>query len=88
MVNLDDMTIDPRVLRAWAFQCERLSREQAIALVGKRKGYTRLAKQLAHYASNKATAMECRLRGDIQAAGIYEAICERIYTALPEDLRW
>ena len=62
---------------------------QAAALIGdKRKGYTAIARQLAHYASNKATAMGCRLRGDIGAALIYENICDGIYNRLPKDLRW
>lgn len=50
--------------------------------------YATAASALAAYAVNKATAMTCRARGDIQAAQIYEGICERIYADLPEFARW
>ena len=52
------------------------------------KGYTRLAKDLGNYAANKATAMSCRARGDIQTARSYEAIAENIYRDLPYFARW
>lgn len=47
------------------------------------KGYVAATKSLGHYASNKATAIDCRLRGDIPAALMYESICDRIYRELP-----
>jgi hypothetical protein len=43
---------------------------------------------LANYASNKATAIRCRLNGDIETALMYEGICDRIYSALPDFARW
>jgi len=43
---------------------------------------------LANYASNKAVAMSCRAKGDIQTALAYESICERIYNRLPSFARW
>ena len=49
---------------------------------------TGVAHDLARYASNKARAMELRAAGDIQTAGIYERICERIYSNLPDYARW
>lgn len=52
------------------------------------RGYTVAARNLAHYACNKAVAMDCRARGDILGAGIYEGICERIYNDLPSFARW
>jgi hypothetical protein len=52
------------------------------------RGTVKATKALANYASNKATAMQCRERGDIQSAQTYEAICERIYSELPSELRW
>lgn len=52
------------------------------------KGFVRVTKDLGNYAANKATAMQCRLRGDINAALMYEGICERIYNDLPEYARW
>lgn len=52
------------------------------------KGTKRAAAGLANYASNKATAMRCRARGDIASAQMYENICERIYVGLPESAKW
>lgn len=51
-------------------------------------GYVRATKNLGHYAANKATAMQCRLRGEIQSALMYEGICDRIYDQLPEYAKW
>ena len=51
-------------------------------------GYVRAARDLGHYVSNKATAMRCRLAGQIQTAVAYEDICDRIYNQLPEYARW
>jgi hypothetical protein len=51
-------------------------------------GYVAATKSLGHYASNKATAIDCRLRGDIQAALMYEEIADRIYSELPEFSLW
>lgn len=55
---------------------------------GRTKGHVEATGKLAGYASNKATAMTCRARGDIQAALCYERICETIYNDLPEWARW
>lgn len=52
------------------------------------KGTRKATADLANYASNKATAMGCRLRGDIEGALMYEAICDRIYQGLPDFARW
>lgn len=46
-------------------------------------GYVEATKDLGNYASNKATAMRCRLNGDIQTAQMYERICDKIYAGLP-----
>ncbi len=67
----------------------RPTRRDAEALVGDRRpGFTTISGSLAGYASNKATAMRCRERGDIQAALVYEKICELIHEKLPADLVW
>lgn len=58
----------------------------ALGLIG--PGSRRATADLANYASNKATAMQCRLRGDITTALRYEGICDRIYKALPEVAQW
>lgn len=52
------------------------------------KGTRKAAGDLAAYASNKATAMQCRLRGDIETALMYEGIADRIYARLPEFAKW
>ncbi len=84
--NLDAMT----EAELWDFwkRYARPKRKDALELVGPRKGYTTVSGSLAGYASNKATAMSCRARGDIQAALIYEQIADSIYEKLPEDCRW
>jgi hypothetical protein len=86
--NLDAMT--PEDLWAfWGTFKKGAKRSNCATLIGdKRKGYTTLANDLACYASNKATAIKCRLDGCIDSALIYESICERIYNNLPIDLRW
>jgi len=52
------------------------------------KGTKRATADLANYASNLHTARECRRRGDIVAAQMYEGVCERIYSRLPDFARW
>lgn len=54
----------------------------------RRRGYVRTTKDLSHYAINKATAQGLRLKGEITRAMVYEAICDRIYSRLPEWARW
>ncbi len=67
----------------------RPSRKDAEELIGdRRKGFTTISGTLAAYASNKATAISCRLKGKIDAALGYEEACEKIYERLPADLRW
>jgi hypothetical protein len=85
--NLDAMS-DRELMDFWLVY-RSPSRKDAEALIGdRRKGYTGLASSLAGYASNKATAITCRERGDIRAAQIYEQICDFIYEKLPEDILW
>ena len=52
------------------------------------KGTKSAAANLACYASNKATAIQCRLRGEIETALMYEGIADRIYSNLPDYARW
>ncbi len=52
------------------------------------KGTQRATWDLANYAINKATAMSCRERGDIQTALMYEGIADRIYADLPDAAKW
>lgn len=51
-------------------------------------GYVRVVRLYGAYASNKATAMRCRINGDIDAAQVYEDICEHIYRSMEEYARW
>jgi hypothetical protein len=55
---------------------------------GRGKGVVTATHNLASYASNKATAMQCRIRGEIESAMMYEGICDRIYAKLPDFARW
>lgn len=85
--NLDGMGSD-ELMQFWK-RYHRPGRNDAAELIGDRRpGFTALAAKLAGYASNKATAMQCRERGDIHAAGAYEDIAGHIYDDLPADLRW
>lgn len=52
------------------------------------KGSVNTTGSLAHYAANKAAAITCRLRRDIQAALVYETICDNIYSSLPTEVKW
>lgn len=52
------------------------------------KGYVTAFKACRAYADNKATAMKCRERGEIETARRYEAICQRIYDGLPHYAKW
>lgn len=88
---------DPALLREYGRQLRargmwtssRASKARALELFPDRpRGYMVATSLLSHYASNKATAMERRLRGDIQVALMYEGICERIYAQLPEYAKW
>ncbi len=85
--NFDAMTAN-KLMSFWS-RYNRPNRKDAAELIGdKRPGYTTLCGTLAAYASNKAAAMQCRERGDILAAEVYELICDRIFEKVPEDLRW
>ena len=52
------------------------------------RGYVNATNDLKCYATNKATAIGCRLAGKIETALTYEAICDRIYSRLPSWARW
>ncbi len=84
--NFDAMTSE-ELMDFWK-KYSRPTRKDAAALVGKQKGYITLCGQLAAYACNKAVAMRCRVRGDIQAAEIYEKHCELDYERLPDWAKW
>lgn len=82
--NLDAM--EPDELMAFWKRYHRVGGKAARELFGDdigATGYVTAARNLAHYASNKATAIQCRLRGDITTAIMYERICDDIYARLP-----
>lgn len=86
--NFDAMALEDLVTFAQSLE-SGTTRTHASRVVGDRRpGYTTIARNIGHYARNKSVAMQCRARGDIQAAQIYETICDRIYAALPADVRW
>lgn len=89
--NLDCMTMNPDELFTWGCRHSGTVRPVAAArelFPDRPAGYITVTKQLGHYAVNKATAMRARLDGNVQTALIYESICERIYSRLPEWGRW
>ena len=73
----------------WRFWRNSSSRQFARELFPDRpKGYCTVTRDLGHYACNKAVAMDRRLNGEIDAALIYESICDRIYIDLPHWAKW
>lgn len=54
----------------------------------KGKGAARLATAISCYAWNAETAFSCRLRGEMDAALMYEGICDRIYNESLAELGW
>lgn len=85
MENLDCLEPDA-LMRFW--QQHQAGRAFRAIFPQGGKGAKRAVADLANYASNKATAMQCRLRGEIDTARMYESICDKIYNALPEFARW
>jgi len=87
--NLDDCSQEERIAFCDAFPVSgRVPRTLAARMFpDKPKGYVRAAEQLRAYAWNRRTAYECRMRGDIIAALIYERICDSIYLRLPAFAR-
>lgn len=85
--NLNRMDKDD--LWAFAVKVNLLNRKGVAELIGDtRKGYTIIARDIAHYGYNKSVAMNLRAEGHIALAASYEAICDRIYQRLPADIRW
>ena len=83
--NLDCMDID-ELRRFWNLSSTRSKARELFPT--KPKHYTITAKDLGHYAANKATAMSCRLAGNIDTALMYERIADDIYRTLPYYARW
>ncbi len=81
--NLDAMDHD-ELMEFW-MKHQRGRRRKDLGLSG--PGSVNTTGDLACYAVNKATAITCRLRGDINAAVIYEGIADRIYSRLPDSAR-
>lgn len=86
---LDDFTLDQdKMMDVWAaihfnpVICGR------ILFPDRPPRYVSVTQDLGSYASNKATAMRCRIEGNIQSAIVYETICNRIYENLPDWARW
>ncbi len=48
----------------------------------------RATRQIGAYATDLGAAIECRLRGEVGRAKIYEESTERIYSKLPKFARW
>jgi len=84
--NLD--CLDTETLLAFWGLYNEPSRSEAVNLVGERPDAEEQARKLATYASLKACAMALRASGQIARATTHEDACDRIYNALPEDLRW
>lgn len=83
--NLDAMTSDD-LMTFWA-KHQRGRRYLDLFCEGGR-GTKIATADLANYASNKSIAMQCRVRGDIPSALMYEDIADRIYNNLSAFARW
>lgn len=86
-INMDAIPQDDLMMIWHGIYCHPV-RMARILFPDRPKGYVRATCDMGHYASNKATAMGCRLRGEINSALTYEGICESIYSRLPEYARW
>ena len=86
-VNLDGET-DPDLMEFWSVASRNPGIVGKLLFPSQNKGRMRATRDLANYASNKATAMTCRVRGDIQAAKIYEHCADLCYNDLPEWAKW
>jgi hypothetical protein len=85
--NLD--CLDASDLRAFWSRYQRATKANRLALFGRTgKGTVIACRALANYASNKATAIQCRERGHLETARQYENIADHIYNTLPEYARW
>lgn len=78
------------LVRAWCVpNLDGMSADELRAVYEENKGRRpRVRSDVAAYAINKAVAMDCRASGKIEEAAKYEAICERIYNALPDGAKW
>lgn len=86
--NLDDDFTASELFVFWN-KYQRATKAQRVELFGKTgAGTVKAARSLANYASNKGAAMDCRRRGDMAAALLYEGICDTIYESLPDFARW
>jgi hypothetical protein len=86
-LNLDAMHAD-ELMTFWS-KYSRATKANRVELFGRTgEGTVTAARALANYASNKATAMQCRARGDLHAALLYEGICDNIFESLPDYARW
>jgi hypothetical protein len=84
--NLDAVNTPESLMAFWAMHQQGRQYRKVFPEGG--KGTKRAVADLANYASNKATAIGCRLRGDIGSAIMYENICDGIYRKLPDFARW
>jgi hypothetical protein len=83
--NLDAETPDALLAFWQRHQRGRFARE---LFPDSGKGTRKATADVANYAANRATAMQCRLRGDVATALSYERICDAIYQRLPTFARW
>lgn len=85
-INLDGFSDSGDLMAFWA-KYQRGQHARDIFPAGG-KGTRRAVADLANYASNLATARNCRARGEIGNAEMYERICQKIYAGLPGFARW
>lgn len=55
---------------------------------GRPKGYVRATRAIGVYATNLGAAIECRLKGEVDWAELYERSANQIHSKLPKFARW
>jgi hypothetical protein len=84
-LNLDcPNTVESFIKRHFTIKGRRLA--NILGLKG--KGSTKCADLISGYVWNKYTAMLMRKQGKISIALQYEAICDRIYSQMPDKIKW
>lgn len=86
--NLDDGMTRDELMAFWAKINHGPVNTARELFPAQYRGYVRATRDLGNYAANKAAAMLCRTSGDIPGALVYEGICDRIYSKLPNFARW
>jgi len=79
---------DKALWELWSWMYHASNRAAADVFPDRPAGYRSAVRDIGMMAANLGTAVQCRLRGEIQTAKMYEEIAERIYQRLPGYAKW